>query len=244
MRAMMILWLCALCLGGLWAKEQKFEVPRQYSVVLNLPEQPGAYPCVVLCPGRGYHKDLPLMKQSAELLAQAGFIAIRFDWSFFINNTAPSEDFGAERADILRALDIAKTNATIDTARIYLVGKSLGSVVAYWEFNANPIFKGIVLQTPIIPNLESAESYYPGLKNETRPISFVLGDEDIHNCTLSTLYKYISVAEKPIPVSVLSGGHGFQKGEEPLSDQLKQQNQDSLDMAIKSTVFWLKAMDQ
>src|SRR5687767_10713862 len=68
-------------------------VPLQ--ATLHRPEKPNGT-AIVLAPGQGYHRGLPLMQRGAEALAGAGFLVLRFDWAYFTAKAQPAEDFGAE----------------------------------------------------------------------------------------------------------------------------------------------------
>jgi alpha/beta superfamily hydrolase len=118
---------------------------------------------VVICPGRGYHKDLPLVKDLATRLNEEGFATLRFNWSFFTNKVQPSQDGSVELADIDAVIEMAKNIPGVDSSRIYLVGKSLGSVFGYHAFQKHPELRACLLYTPIIPEPGTGSAYYPEL---------------------------------------------------------------------------------
>ena len=206
---------------------------------VSMPENQANLPCVIISPGRGYHKDLPLIKDMSSLAVQEGFVVIRFNWSFFTAKSQPSADGSAELADIEAAITMAKQIPSVDSTRIYLVGKSMGSIIAYHAFRSHLELRGCILLTPIIPEKGMGSAYYPGLAEEERQLAFILGDKDIYNCALPNLYDYLATVGKAIPTVVLSGAHSFEEAAEG-SEEINRENNS---MAIETSVYWLKRMD-
>ncbi|MDZ4183336.1 MAG: hypothetical protein U1B83_10725, partial [Candidatus Cloacimonadaceae bacterium] len=133
---------------GMFAEAKDIpDLPLQYSV--QKPDGEGSYPCVIICPGRGYHMDLPLIKGVADQAVQAGFIAMRFNWTFFSAGVDPSEDGSREFGNIEAMLALAKQTAGVDSSRIYIAGKSVGSLYGYAVFQEHKELKGCLLLTPI-----------------------------------------------------------------------------------------------
>jgi len=207
-------------------------------ISVSAPDGEDQIPCVVICPGRGYHKDLPLIKDLASRLNEEGFATVCFNWSFFTGKLQPSEDGSKELADIDTAIRIGKEIPGVDSTRVYLVGKSLGSVYGYHAFLEHPELKACLLYTPIIPQPDLGSAYYPGLRDETRPLTFILGDQDRDNCPLGSLYAYLAGSVGEIPVVVLTGGHSFEINSD-YNDPVNIQNTKT---AIEMGVYWLKKM--
>jgi len=228
----MIMLIVAVLISSLGAGEATLDVD------LSIPDGSGPHPCVVICPGRGYHKDLPLVKDLAARLKKEGLAAVRFNWSFYTNKVQPSMDGSAELTDIDAAIRLAKSIPGVDSTRIYLAGKSLGSVYGYYAFQKHPELKACLLYTPIIPEAGLGPDYYPKLKDETRPVTFILGDGDRDNCPLGYLYGYLADIGKAIPVIVLSGGHSFEINGD-YNDPINIQNTKT---AIEMGVYWLIRM--
>ncbi|MDZ4122391.1 MAG: alpha/beta family hydrolase [Candidatus Cloacimonadaceae bacterium] len=205
---------------------------------ITIPESAELFPCLIICPGRGYHKDLPLIRDLASRAGEEGFAVVRFNWSFFSAKTQPSADGAMELADIDAALQQAKMIPGVDTTRIYIAGKSMGSVFGYHAFHKNPELFGCLLLTPLIPESGMGKAYYPGLDAEERKVVFILGDKDVHNCSLPNLYEYLAETGKSIPVVVLAGAHSFEDTA-PGSDA---QNQANTKMAVETSVYWLRQM--
>ena len=210
---------------------------------LALPDGEGKFPCVIICPGRGYHMERPLIKGMAEKAVKNGFASFRFDWSFFSNKGNPSQDGSAELKDIESMLALARANPRIDTTRIYIAGKSMGSLLAYAKFSEDKSIKGCILLTPILSTAAEGDLYYPGLNTEKRPVVFILGDKDTDNCPVKELYQYLGTCETAFPVVVLAGGHSFEMGYNDSDLELTKTNEFNVNAAIDTAVFWLKTFE-
>lgn len=238
---LLLLILSGVCAGLFAGEPEIVGLPAQYSV--QKPTGEGPFPCVLICPGRGYHMELPLIKGIAEDAVAAGFVALRFNWTFYTQNSSPSADGSQELGDIEAMLALAKSTAGVDSTRIYLAGKSLGSVYAYYAFHDHRELKGCLLLTPVIPESGSGQDYYPGLADEYRKVAFILGSEDIYNCPLTNLYGYLAQCKAPIPVVALAGGHGFNQAGESKDATLLRIDEFNLQTAVDATVYWLKTFE-
>ena len=238
-----ILLITLLCMGFALNATQDSKEGFAQDMSIDVPLGDGPFPCVIICPGRGYHKDLPLIKDLASQAMKAGFVAMRFNWSFFIDGTNPSSDGQKEMGDVERVLQYAKQVPQIDQNRIYLAGKSLGSLYAYAAFQEHPEVKGCLLLTPIIPDSTAGADYYPGLQDEYRKLVFILGSEDIYNCRLNSLYHYLAGSKVPIPVVVLAGGHSFNQAGESKDKTLLEIDEYNLQQAVNASLYWLKTFE-
>ena len=205
---------------------------------LYQPQVESGFPCVVICPGRGYHKDLPLITKLGEGAAEAGIATLAYNWSYFTEGNRPSDDGSRELADIDSAINLAKAIPGADTARVFLAGKSMGSVYGYHAFRNHPELAAYLSLTPIIPESGMGEAYYPKLAEEEREVVFVLGDQDTDNCSLANLYEYLSAMPKPSPVVVVSGAHSFEEA----GPESSLQDTENLDMAVQAVIYWLKKL--
>ena len=232
-----------LCLAfGINAQANSaFEWPLNLSV--QSPEGKGPFPCVIICPGRGYHMDLPLIKDLADAAVKEGFVAVRFNWTFFIEKTNPSRDGKQELGNIETVLALTKLMPAIDSTKVYLAGKSLGSLYAYAVFQDRPELKGCLLLTPIIPDSTAGAEYYPDLQSEFRKVVFILGSEDFHNCRLNNLYHYLAGCKASIPVVALAGGHSFNQAGESTDKGLLAIDEYNLQQAVNAAVYWLKTFE-
>lgn len=241
-KELLLLILSLLVCSSLFAEGSNASLlPTQLSI--QSPSGGGKHPCVIICPGRGYHMDLPIVKDFADLAVQEGFVAVRFNWTFFSTGTNPSEDGAQEYGNVEQVLNKVKQLPEVDSTRIYIAGKSLGSVFGYAVFHDHKEVKGCLLLTPVIPDIASAPLYYPDLADEYRKVAFILGNEDIYNCKLSTLYQYLSGCKADIPVVALAGGHGFNQAGESTDKGLIAIDEYNVRTAVEASVYWLKTFE-
>lgn len=186
---------------------------------------------VVLAPGGGYHKELPILKRSAEALAEAGFVAVRFDWAYFTAKGEPADDLKPEIADVDAAVAFAKK---IDgVSKVLLAGKSLGSMVTLaWSLQHEDAVSGLALLTfPTTPdaNLAAADL----AKSDLGPL-VVCGDHD-PLVDLTTLYAVAAKAQHPPQIVIVPGDHGFTNG-----DKTSPETAENIELAVRNLVVWAK----
>lgn len=215
-------------------------------------DAPGPVPVVILAPGQGYHKDLPLIREIAEEAARSSIAAVRFNWAYCRLDPAkgectgePSEDLSAEAADLRAVVDYARGLKGVDRAGVLVAGKSIGSLVAWSVFRADTTLRAVVLLTPVCVERDStvagglrpaAAARYPGLAEETRPVVFVLGNRD-RACPLPVLYDAAKDAKASPAVVVMGGNHGLELGEE--SKGYRERNAANIRAAAQAAVHWI-----
>ena len=217
------------------------ETPRGARIpyLVDLPASPGKAPALVLAPGQGYHMRRPLLERVAGEAARAGFVAVRFDWAYLAAKGSPSEDLSAELEDLGAVLAWARADARIDPARIYLAGKSLGSIVAYRRFQADPALRALLLLTPVFPDLDTAREAYPDLPALGRPAVVVVGDAD-RLCPAARLHEVLGATA--IPVVGVAGDHGLNSG--PADDPAwSTRNAANVDAAAAMVAYWLRVLE-
>jgi len=206
-----------------------------------IPESEAPLPCLIVAPGKGYHKDLPITSILAEEAAEAGFISIKFNGDYHTKNIDPEQGYENEFQDLRDVIAYAKTLPEIDSTRIYLAGKSFGSFITYNVFADDSLLAGAILLTPIIPNQELGTKLYPGLKRINRKIAFVVGDKDYDNCPIKQLYQYLQDAEHDFPVIVVGGDHGLNIGsykEEKYNEINLQNIETAVSAAVNQLLIW------
>lgn len=90
---------------------------------------PTPWPCVVLCTGFGGTQDTPSIIATAQAFADAGYLALTFDYrNFGESGGEPRQlvDISGQLDDIHGAVEFARRNDRVDPARIVLWGTSLG----------------------------------------------------------------------------------------------------------------------
>jgi len=141
---------------------ESVEIPTQRGLklvgALHRPEKPNGV-AVVIAPGQGYHKDLPLIVESAKALADAGFLAVRFDWAYFTAKGQRSADLKPEMDDLEASIHFARQQEGIE--KVVIAGKSLGSMVALNRAAARPDdLAGLALLTFPIHNPGATDTLF------------------------------------------------------------------------------------
>ena len=213
----------ALMFSGQIAMSQATTVKRPdgtaISVIVDLPTGADRVPAVVMAPGQGYHMDLPAMASTARALTDQGFAVFRFNWAYFSATPKgqPSADLSTEQQDFLAALAAARAHARVDPQRISVAGKSLGSLVAWRVFRADPKLQSAILLTPVCSRLRPGDTpptpegreNYPELAMEQRPSLWISGDAD-PLCAPQVLYDFARTGRKTPRVAIVGGDHGYE----------------------------------
>jgi len=101
--------------------------------VLFLPGKGGKLPAVIL--SHGLYSSCEATALSAQVLAEAGYAAICFDYhGCSYTNKSGGDMFHCspltEKDELSAVLDYARSLDCVDTKKIYLLGQSMGSIVA------------------------------------------------------------------------------------------------------------------
>jgi dienelactone hydrolase len=153
-------------------------------------------PALIFAPGQRYHMQLPIPVEVARHAVPRGIAVFRFDWSAS----------GTEADDLRNMLALVRADPRIDASRIWVGGKSLGSILAWQMLATEPDLRGAVLITPICTSAEADGEPYPGVERERRPLLLLSGDQD-RLCEARTLYRFATRAPGPVRVDVIGGGH-------------------------------------
>lgn len=247
MRKIAFLFLVIIfCLSGaqLYSKDKKNDKQwKNLDYKMRVPAANKKFPCIIICPGRGYHKDLPLIKDLAKRAYINDIASVTFNWSFFTNKQNPSPDGSAEIADIESILAMVMQDPRIDISRVYIAGKSLGTLFAYFAFQEHKELKGCILLTPLLSKAEEGEDFYPDLNKETRPVTFIIGEKDSLNCPLPELYRYLGNCTDNVSVITLNGGHSLQIEGNPEDYILNQINKKNIRLAIDAVILKLRVLE-
>lgn len=205
------------------AETKKIITPRGDELEITVQEAAASSPTIIIAPGQSCNSKGQLFEVVGKNGTIAGFTVVRFEWAYCLKDPSkpnPSADLKNEVEDFATVLDYAKNLSSVDSKKIVISGKSLGSIVAYSIFHSNPNLKALALLTPIcsytmdengnpLPKpLQVCEESYPGLKMETRPILMTMGDQD-SLCILNILFDYLKDSNGNILVNVAGGDHGF-----------------------------------
>jgi predicted alpha/beta-hydrolase family hydrolase len=193
---------------------------------------------VVLAPGQGYHRGMPLMVRSAEGLASAGFTALRFDWAYWTAKGKASADLATEAEDLDAA--VAHARGLDGVKRVILAGKSLGSLVALRRAAASKdasAYAGVALLTFPVHDPGSPARRRAGVDDLlalATPSLIVTGDRD-PLCWLTSLYTLVSEAKHAPSIVVVPGDHGL-AGPTPVEAETAE----NVDLAVRALVLWAR----
>jgi predicted alpha/beta-hydrolase family hydrolase len=190
---------------------------------------------VVLAPGQGYHRELPLMRRSAEALAAAGFRALRFDWGYYTAKGEPSDDLSAEVDDVDAA--VAYARGLPGVSKVVLAGKSLGCLVALARAARTPgDLAGLLLLTPptAARDTPARAAALDGWGSVELPSLVVVGDRD-PLCDLAGLYASLASSKVPPRVVVVPGDHGLARSKDDRSE-----TDDNVGLAVAAVVLWTR----
>lgn len=198
----------------------------------------GKRPALLIAPGQGYHMGLPLIAGLAEEAAQAGLVTARFDWAYTAAKGRPAPDLASELEDMETALKALLADPRVDPQRVFIAGKSLGTLVAYRVFRAHPKLKGLFLLTPVARGGVAVN--YPKLEETKRPILMTLGNRD-PLCSLPTLYAALAKTKGNVATVVVAGDHGMNLGDwrDPA---FKERNAANVKAALRGTVHWARVL--
>jgi predicted alpha/beta-hydrolase family hydrolase len=186
---------------------------------------------VVLAPGQGYDKEKPLMKRGAEALAEAGFVAIRFDWAYWTAKGQPADGYATEIADVDAVVAFAAQQTGV--TKVLLAGKSLGSVVALaWSNAHESSLAGLALLT--FPNTKDANPTADDLAKSGMAPLIVSGDVDPLLDRTALYATAAKMSHAPLVV-IVPGDHGFGNGTKGSPDAAE-----NVDLAVKNLVVWAK----
>ncbi|MEZ0367854.1 MAG: alpha/beta family hydrolase [Candidatus Sericytochromatia bacterium] len=214
-----------LAQAGQAASWQKLKTPRgsEVEIQVQLPAGVTSPPLLILAPGQSCNARRPFFEAMAQaaLAQQVGLV--RLEWSYCVAGGGkgnPSPDLAAELEDLRTVLGYARKLPGIDVKRILIGGKSLGSLVAWKLLQEDAAIPAAALLTPVcsydrddkeqvLPEPKNLiPENYPGLAAESRPLLFVLGNQD-SLCHPPLLYAGLAQTRGKASVVVVGGGHGL-----------------------------------
>ena len=176
---------------------------------------------VVIGSGRGYHKDLPLLTKTAEALQAVGLMALRFDWAYFTAKGKHHPELETEMADLDAAMTFARKQPGIK--RLFLAGKSLGSVAAAMRAAKDPdSIDGLMLLTfPIHPPADTERVFDDSktIQSWNKPWLILTGDADPY-CKLGPFYRYAGACANAPRLVIVPGDHSLRGPDKVEADTL------------------------
>ncbi len=193
-------------------------------VIAEKPTGSGPFPAVVIASGAGYDMRQPIIREAAEALLLQGIAVYRFDWAYRVAGTeysAQPKDRSSEIEDLRTVLTLARQDPEIDDGRIAVVGKSLGSIIAWRVLREDEELIGALLLTPPCsrPDQDNAARInFPALEAEQRPRIWIVGDID-PLCPVEKFHRFVADGGQADRASVVSGNHDFRSPDHPERDQ-------------------------
>lgn len=238
-----VLALIILITLGLQAKIENLKVlaknGKQLDVTIYKPESKVKLPLLVMGPGNGYHKDLPIFTDLGKQCLENKIAFAVLNWSFYTEGGKRSDKFKEEKAEILSVLDYFSEKEWVDQEKIALGGKSLGSVIAYQAFQETILPKTLILYTPIFASKKYVDFLYPNIKEEKRTVNIIVGNQDIDNCPLDSLNKTLGNLPGNFQPIVVGGDHGLNIGDYK-QKKFEKINLENISLANRVTVNHLK----
>jgi len=232
----------ALLAAALPAAAGTLRTPRGDAVpwIVDVPPGAARAPALVIAPGQAYPAAAPLLAALAEAATDAGIVAVRFDWAYTAADGGPSPGLANEREDLETVLRATRADPRVDTDRLFLAGKSLGSIVAYRVFRDDPVLLGFLLLTPVgvggpDPSQGALGTNYPDLAG-SRPVVVTVGDDD-PLCPPPRLLAHLAEtgAENVFPL-VVPGDHGLR-----IRGAGDAANAANVETAARMNVQWVRA---
>ncbi|MHB8838332.1 MAG: alpha/beta family hydrolase [Gemmatimonadaceae bacterium] len=202
------------------AQSLTVDTPRgvQLEAIANFPAGNGPFPVVILGPGAEYPMNAPVLLEVARQLVERGVGVYRFNWGYVTADPKggrASQNLVREVEDMAAVVAQARRDPRVEPDRVFVGGKSLGSMVAWRVLAADARLRGGLLLTPVCSRAKDgaiasqAEQNYPGIATERRPLSFIAGEQD-PLCSAPVLYRFAAAAAGPARVAIVSGNHVFE----------------------------------
>ncbi len=163
---------------------------------------------IVVAHGRSNTMTVPLVRRLAESAAEAGLLAVRFNFRYVDAKTQASRDLSAEEDDLLGAVRFARQ--ALPSKPILVAGKSMGARVCAWA-SADPDVAGVIaLGYPLHPMFRPQVRNPPEWPKLVKRALFVSGDHDPF-CDLARLRDELPRLVQPHDLFVIpNAGHSFE----------------------------------
>jgi uncharacterized protein len=167
-------------------------------------------PVIVLCHPQPASSDMrdTLTVALARNLAEAGMIALRFNFRGVGNSQGQQSDGRLEPLDLAGAIDSALAQRGANPAKLCIVGHGFGAYIALLYAPFDPRIRTIVaISLPLF----RAASGFP--KAFERPKLFVTGEFD-EICPLYKLEPFVEQQKGPRGIKVITGARHLMRGHE------------------------------
>ncbi len=178
--------------------------------VVHAPKQAEHVPVVILCHPQPASSDMNdnLIVALAKNIAEAGMIALRFNFRGVGRSQGQQTEGRMEPLDLAGAIDSALAQPGADAAKVCVIGHAFGAYVTllYAPFDLR-IRTSIIISLPLF----RAASGFP--RQFTRPKLFVTGEFD-EICPLFKLEPFVEQLEGPKGIKVIVGARHLMRGYE------------------------------
>lgn len=227
---------------------EKVSIPLSEDVVLegvlHIPAADGRWPAFVIAPGAGARMDVPVIQGLAQKAAANGIVALRFNWRpSAVGGRNDMTDLSKEKADLKAALALLSQSPHVDPNQIAIVGKSLGSIVAYDVLDEVTYLRGAVLLTPVCIPSYPLQANYPRLALLKLPVAMIVPNRD-PLCPLDGFFADITRASRQLAPVVVAGDHSFrvfpkpERGD-PLTPRQQRENAENAASAADVALYWV-----
>ena len=174
----------------------------QLEGVAHAPANPEKAPVVILCHPQPVSSDMSdsLLVEVANKLAEAGMIALRFNFRGVGKSQGQQTDGRMEPLDIAGAIDCAIAQPGADSSKLCLVGHAFGAYMALTYAPFDPRVRTVVAIS--LPLYRATSSGFP--KAFERPKLFITGEFD-EVCPLYKLEPFVEQQRGPKGIKVITG---------------------------------------
>lgn len=167
-------------------------------------------PVVILCHPQPASSDMrdPLTTLLAQRLAEAGMIALRFNFRGVGKSQGQQSDGRMEPLDLAGAIDYALTLPGADASKVCVVGHAFGAYIALIYAPYDPRIRTVVAVS--IPMFRVANGLPKAFE---RPKLFVTGEFD-EICPLFKLEPFVEQLKGPKGIKVIVGARHLMRGYE------------------------------
>ena len=181
--------------------------------VIHEPRNVEKAPVVVLChpqPASSDMNDTLTETLARRLAAEAGMIALRFNFRGVGNSQGQQTDGRMEPLDLAGAIDVAMAQAGANTAKVCVIGHGFGANIALMYAPYDPRIRTVVAISLLLYRVPNG---FP--KAFERPKLFVTGEFD-EICPRHKLEPFVEQQSGPKGMNVITGARHLMRGyEEP-----------------------------
>lgn len=167
-------------------------------------------PVVLLCHPQPASSDMndPLTVALAKRLAEAGMIALRFNFRGVGHSQGQQSDGRLEPLDLAGAIDAVLTLPNANSAKVCVIGHAFGAYIALLYAPYDPRIRTLVaISLPLF----RASNGFP--RPFERPKLFVTGEFD-EICPLFKLEPFVEQQDGPKGIKVITGARHLMRGYE------------------------------